>query len=129
MDNGIDKLLQTIRSADEETARRYLVEHINMLAEHLVESSWAKAMNVMRFANKNRKKRLDEFILEENGYDGSISQLEFLKFFASVTSFLESNMDMQDDVKRFAEEIEDFMYLKIGNIRIDKRQLFSKELQ
>jgi hypothetical protein len=36
---------------------------------------------------------------------------------------------MQDDVKRFAEEIEDFMYLKIGNIRIDKRQLFSKELQ
>jgi hypothetical protein len=127
--DGLKKLIHLIKHSDDETAEIFLKKHLHSFGEGLIERSWTNAQRLLKFQRDNRKKRLRGFILEESEYDGSIGQLEFLKFFASIVDFLEDNQEYCDDVGQFAREVEDFLYIKIGKLKIDRRQLFSKQIQ
>jgi hypothetical protein len=125
--DSIDKLLKTIRTSDEETAKNFLVEHINMLAESLIKNSWNRAQHLLRFQRKNRTNQLRKFTLEQNDFDGSVAYIDLLKFIACIQDFAKEGSEKYTDVKDFTDDLEGLVMEKLGEINPDRRSLFQKQ--
>lgn len=117
-------LIDYIQQSDKENAEKALIEYGNHRAEKAIEESWKKFRRVLAHVNGKNKKKIKDHILnyEENG---AIDTLEFVKFIAALyDSLVLDPSKYSEEVIDFASGVADFIDLKLGSIRIDRRMIF-----
>jgi len=71
-----------------------------------------------------RTRRFKSFMLDVE--DGAIDPLEFIRFFAVIEDELKyASFGQSQEVKDFAGEINDFMWNRLGNVKVDRRLIFN----
>lgn len=125
---NIDLLVDEIYRVDKETAKQLIQEYGNVRCEHAIEKAWYKAMNVWKALGKCRQKRMRDEILNFDDINGVITLKEFIKWYAGVED--ELGFFMRNGGDRYREvcsSVLSTMSNRLGDIRIDRRILFSND--
>ena len=121
-----DTLLSEIRHGDETTASKLLKQYGDNRAEKAIEYAWNKATSIMKHAANARERRIKNHLVEFNDEQSMIDLINFSRFFSAVEDRIKKHMNTENEELRDAlAEINDYMYQKLGKIRLDRRLNFS----
>lgn len=120
-------LLSYIRTATPENALSALVAYGNNREAKGVQEAWKRTTIILRKAFKRREKRIRDSFVEYDPEIGAISIMSFTNYFAAIEDALKTYYQIgSSDVRSCVSDINDFMYQMLGNVKIDRRILFSK---
>jgi len=124
----ITQLVRIIQESNEEDAIKAVRLYGNQRESRGINSGWAKCRQLMRYALKNRNRRLRKEILDFDEHSGMLSLVSFTKYFAYVEDVIKALHNKGSlEVKLACGEISAASYQALGNLKIDRRLLFSKK--
>lgn len=124
MELKMNTLIDYIQHADQENAEKAVIEYGNHRAAKAIDDSWRVFRKVLNRVNGKNKKKIKDHILNYED-SGAIDTLEFVKFIASVYDMLTLDPDKHTpEVVDFASDVADYLNLKLGNIKVDRRMIF-----
>lgn len=110
---NITALLEQIKLASPEDAAQLLQEYGNIRESRGIERGWAKCTQLHRKCAHLKRKRLDQFTMnEENGWV-ELHQVNKFAFFVMDALEKKGLSDLADDIS-----------VKLGTVRIDRRFTF-----
>lgn len=119
-------LVNYIKNADEENATLALKEYGNRRVQYAIEESWKRSHRLLECAMHNREKRIKDHLIEFNDEQSVINLINFTRFFSAVEDRIKKHMNTDNEELRDAlVEINDYMYQKIGKLKLDRRLNFS----
>ena len=123
-----DDLMSRIEKEKPEIKAKLVKLYGDKRAEKAIKNSWDNARLVYGKILRRRRERLKNLIVNYDEENGCVSLEEFNDFFTSVEDELILAMRhcKEQETKKLAEDIHDFMRQKVGEIRIDRRLLFAK---
>lgn len=124
--SNLDILVDTIKNTDKETAVKMIVEYGNKRCANSIERAWNKARTMQRASLKHKRDLLNKHILERMEYKDSISILSFERFFFGIIDVVRDANNTFKTKEDLADEIENQLHLRIGNVKVDRRSLFSQ---
>lgn len=116
-------LVKTVRATSEEEAGQLIKSYADIRVENAINKAWKTFRKLLNRIQNTRKLQLKKHILNYDETSGAVPLTEFVKFFAAVEDELTAHQeDQSEDVKEFAENLQDFMWNKLGTgIKIDRR--------
>lgn len=119
-------LLSEIRNGDEDTASKLLKGYGDKRAKAAIEESWKRSHRLLECAMHNREKRVKDHLVQFNDEMSMIDLTNFTRFFSAIEDRIKKHMDTNNEELRDAlSEINDYMYQKIGKLKLDRRLNFS----
>ena len=115
------ELLDKIRRSDPDMALALLKEHFENAVKSAIDRDWAIFRKMMRSANEYRHKQSAGFYLQHE--DGVVTMKGLTEYISAV----ENDINAIPTECGFKAEVIDILYLRLGNIKIDKRLLLKKE--
>lgn len=119
-------LLNEIRHTDEQTASKLLKDYVEIRVSKAIEFAWNKMQSILKKNAHIREKRIKNHIVEFNDESSAIDLINFTRFFSAVEDRIKKHMNTENEELRDAlAEINDYMYQKLGKLRLDRRLNFS----
>lgn len=123
-------IVDTIQKSDFDKALKTLIDYGNIRETSGINNGWDRCRRLMRATFRCRSKRLKDSIVDYDDFQSMISLLSFTEYFSSIEDllrifYLEGSMD----VKKCVSDINDLMYQKLGDLRIDRRIMPPKDQQ
>lgn len=115
------ELLDKIRKSDYEMALALLKKHFAKAVEEAINRDWQMFRSMMRSANEYRHKQSASCYL--NHEDGVVTMKGLTEYISAV----ENDINAIPTECGFKAEVIDILYLRLGNIKIDKRLLLKKD--
>ena len=132
--NNFDTMVSVIanmesdkKKSKEEKISKLITDYTNNRVTSAIDNSWSWARNVFRHAEKHRTEQLKKHILEFDEDNGCLNLVEFTRFFASVIEELKTWIDRDATAADCVEDVIDFMWTKIGAVKIDRRIIFTND--
>ena len=122
---------KVLKINDVEVVAKAIEGYGNIRAAASIEKAWRKARNLYGKYRNGKYRKLRNITLDWNQEQDFINKIEFTDWFSSVEDqVLIIAQDSQYDETRDALMLViDEMYSRIGNIRIDRRNLFKKRAE
>lgn len=125
---NINDLVFYVQNTDKNNAQLAIKEYGNRRVKMAIDRSWFWFEKLLKRIDTHKSRRIRNQILNYDEAIGAITLREFTRFFTSVEDELISQMQMGSwDVRKAAENIHDLMTDKLGDIKIDRRTIFSNE--
>jgi hypothetical protein len=116
-----------IKTSDDETAKKLITKYAQIKVQCAIEKDWKYFETVFKKSKRNTEKRLRDFVLDYNEETGCITLVDFTKFYAAIELFIvEEAAKGNPDVMDFCEQLIDYLELKLGTVKVDKRLLYAK---
>jgi hypothetical protein len=126
--NNRETLLKLLRSTGEEEASQLLKRYTEIIKRDTIDYTWDRARVLVRHISKNRRQRVKKSMVNYDVESGMISLLQFTKFVAALEdAAMEHYKNGTEEVKSSIGDIINQLYQSLGNVRIDRRILFSKD--
>jgi hypothetical protein len=126
--NNTETLLRLIRSSSEEEAADLLKQYSDILKKDTIEYTWSRARVLVRHIAKNRRQRVRKEMINYDTESGMISLVQFTRFIAAIENVATVHYEKGDlEIKTVVADIVDQLYQSLGNVRIDKRIIFTKD--
>lgn len=117
----MEELLALIRRSDDNSALISLKKAFADAIEGAIKKDWDMFRSMMRAAKEYRHKQSAGYYL--NHEDGVVTMKGFTEYITAV----ENDINKIPTECGFKAEVIDILYLRLGNIKIDKRLLLKKE--
>jgi hypothetical protein len=114
------ELINQIKSTDEDTSIALVRAYGDRRATFAIERCWTTFRSVLRATKSFREKQSAGYYLDHD--DGVITMKAFVEYIDAI----EKDIDKIPMDAGFKAEVIDILYLRLGNIRIDKRLLLKK---
>lgn len=125
--SDLTQLVDLVKSSSPEEGLKMVTNYGNMRAADAIEQSWKYFRKLIARINGHKRMQLKRHVLNFDEDSGAIPLVEFVRYFAAIEDELRAGLEKEsDEVRKFAENIHDTMWNRIGNIRIDKRTIFQK---
>ena len=125
---SVDLLPQCQGCQNRDIIKQALIGYINHRVGKAIEDAWDKSAEVLRATNLCRQKRIRNSILNYNE-NGQISVREFTKYFIGVVDELRQFAHHgTPEHRKAAIDVVSTMYTLLGDVKIDKRTLFTKDV-
>ena len=125
--SDLTQLVDLVKASSPEEGLKMITNYGNMRAADAIEQSWKNFRKLLARINGHRRIQLKRHVLNFDEESGAIPLVEFVRYFAAMEDEIKHGIEQEsDEVRKFAENIHDAMWNRIGNIRIDKRTIFQK---
>ena len=126
--NNTETLLKLIRSVEEEDAIKMFDQYTNIIKRDTLNYTWNRARVLVRHIAKNRRQRVRKAMVNYDEESGMISLVQFTKFIAAIEDSATNLYEKGSiETKDAISDVITSLYQLLGNIRIDKRLIFTKE--
>ncbi|MCK5139459.1 MAG: hypothetical protein KAQ85_06430 [Thermodesulfovibrionia bacterium] len=123
----LEALVKVIKDSDIENAVEMIKTYGNMRETRGISSGWSRSRVVMRFAMKNRKKRLKNSVLEFDEYAGMLSLISFTRLISAQENIIRDLHEKGSfEVRVACAEISDATMQLLGDVKLDRRIIYSK---
>ena len=120
---NFNTLITTVQSSSKEDAGKLVKQYADIRVEKAIEQAWKNFRKVLNRVTGHRKQKFRDHILNYDETSGAVPMTELVKFFAAIEDELIAQQeDAPEEVKIFAENLQDFMWNKLGaDVKIDRR--------
>jgi hypothetical protein len=125
---NLEALVREIKNSDTEKAVEMITDYGNTRESRGINQGWSRSRVVMRFAMKNRNKRLKNSILEFDEHSAMLSVVSFTRFISALELIVRNLSEKGSlEVRVVCSEITDSLFQLLGSLKIDRRVIYSKE--
>jgi len=127
--SNIDVLVKYLASCtDENEIKSLVVDYGNVRCAAGIESEGKNSRDFLRKINFCKNKRIKNFILDWDEDNGAVTLKEFTTFITAVDDVLREMIENGDEAHcAAASDVSGVVWNRIGDIKIDRRLLFSKD--
>lgn len=127
--SSIDVLVKYLASCtDENEIRSLVVAYGDVRCAAGIESEGKRSREFLHRVNVSKNKRIKNFILDWDEDNGAVTLKEFTTFITAVDDVLKEMIDHGDEAHcAAASDVSGVVWNRIGDIKIDRRLLFSKD--
>jgi len=120
-------LVDAVKESDKDNAALLIERYGNLREERGIEHGWRKSADVHRKLKCIQQKKLKNAVIDYDEENRCLSLEEFIRFFAAVEDELKVTMELDGESRDFALNLHDFMWNRLGNIKVDRRFIFKPE--
>lgn len=126
--DSLSTLADAIVSLDKKTRESLIGHYGNLREAHGIEEGWKRATDLQRKLRNIRRKKYKDTLLDYDEENRCVSLEELIRFFAAIEDELKVTMAYGEPKDReFAVNLHDFMWNRLGNIKVDRRFIFQPE--
>jgi len=122
-----DSMLYSILTGTKEEAAKIIKTYGDCRAKAGIDEAWTKANKLLKVATCNREKRMKDFILNYDLEAGAITLIGFTRYYAALEELLKKLSESASrETKDALSDVADGMQMLLGDVKIDKRIVYSK---